>query len=635
MQAPLADDEERRGGPALAKNSGSRRAGNAHAGRPLSSHENVRRTQARRLAILAPALLVHISLHRLLPLLDLAGYPRRDFGPDALAALAATFLTVPQVVAYAMIAGLPPAMGLYAAAMPAVLGGMFRSSRFVVTGPTNALSLLVGTAIAAAQGIDPVQAAITLALLVGVVQLAAGVLRLGVLADYISRPVVVGYISGAGILIVLGQLPNVTATDPGDAHGLGLLWAWARHLEGTRPAAVAMAVATIIVIYAIRKRDRRIPGAVVVMGIGIVLGYALDLRAWGVPLVADLTPVPRGLPPVTIPDLSTARALASGAFACTVLSLVESTSVARNVADQTGERIQRSVEFAGQGIANIAAAFTGGFPTSGSLARTAQSREAGARSRLASILSGLMILAILLVFGPVVDHTPIPVLAGLLLVLGIDLVDRRAIAMILRGHGVDRLGFLGTIGGTLLLPLDEAIYLGVAISIVMFLRRARILSVQEMIVDAEGRLTEVTPRLAANLRCPAIRFLQVAGALFFASAGELRGAFDRALLDPDLRVLVVRVKRTIALDLTTAEVIAATARRLIERDGALLLVGFRDRDRLLLARTGLADRIGRENLFPSEPGWFAAMDHALSRACSLVGDHGCGTRCPIARWRAR
>jgi len=172
-----------------------------------------------------------LDLRGYLPFRDLAAATPSDLRHDAVAGVGVAFLAVPQAVAYAMIAGLPPAAGLYAAGVPVVVGSLFRSSRHVITGPSNALSLLVGAAVAGAVGADPVTTALTLALMVGVLQVGAGVLRLGVLVDYISRPVVLGYITGAGVLILAGQLPNVTGTEGAGGHLFEQVAGWVAGLE--------------------------------------------------------------------------------------------------------------------------------------------------------------------------------------------------------------------------------------------------------------------------------------------------------------------------------------------------------------------------------------------------------------------
>lgn len=569
-----------------------------------------------------------ISPLRYLPFRDLGspGHP----GRDALAGVAVAVLAVPQGVAYAVLAGLPPAMGLYAAVTPAIVGSLFRSSRHVVTGPTNAVSLLVGTATASlAVGGDPVQLALTLALLVGLLQLGAGLLNLGALVDFISSPVVLGYITGAGFLIAVGQLPNVTGTPGGGEHLPGQVVAWVSGLRALDPRAVALALGTGLVLVALRRVAPRAPGSVIVMAAGIGLSWAFDLQGHGMRVVRDIAPVPAGLPPLTLPAVGDAWALMPMAVAVTVLSLVESTSAARSLARDSGQRLDPSVEFAGQGLANIASSLTGGYPVSGSLARSALSVRSGADSRIAGIVSGLGVLTVLLVAAPLVDLTPVATLAGILLVIAVDLVDREQIRAILRSRPSDYLAFLATLGGTFVLPLDKAIYLGVAISLGMFLRRARLLVIREIGIDEHGKLREATPGDPEIRRCTSVRVLHVEGALFFAAANELRAVLERASAEPEVRVLVVRLKRTRGLDYTMAHALEDIHARMAKEERHLLLVGLRPDMVEVMKRVGAASEFG-EDIYPTQPGWFVAMHEALAQAHELAGEHD--PACPVGAW---
>lgn len=574
-------------------------------------------------------------LRRFLPFTDLGDYRARYLARDASSALAVTFMSVPQGVAYAMIAGLPPAMGLYAGALPAVVGSLFRSSRHVITGPTNALSLLVGTAVAAQVQSDPVSTAVTLAFMVGLFQLLAGVLNLGALVDYISSSVVLGYITGAGVLIGVGQLSNVTATPDGTGFLIGQLTGWLDGVGGTDPLAVALALGTAALILLLRRFAPWAPGAIVAMVTGILLAWLFGLGDRGIVLVRDLAPVPTGLPPLTLPAFERFGSLIPLATAAMVLSLVESNAVARSIAAQSGDRLDTSSEFAGQGLANLVAGFTGGYPTSGSVSRSALNFEDGARSRMSGVLTGVFMLTVLLVLGPIVDLTPIPSLAGLLLVVAVDLVDVQEIASLMSSRWSDRLAFGGTLIGTFLLPLDEAIYLGVVISLVLFLRRARLLKVREMAVDANLRLQEFPADGEGSglTVCRAIRVLHLEGSLFFGAANELRDAIDFVLSDPDVKVLILRVKRTQGLDYTTASVLEQAHRRMREEGRHLLLVGMRQKAMDLIEETGIASTIGEEKLYPTQRGWFEAMNEGLDRALELVGDHTCrGGGCPLEQY---
>jgi SulP family sulfate permease len=563
-----------------------------------------------------------LSLRSILPLPPISRYSPRDLPADLSAALAVCFLAVPQGLAYATIAGLPPAMGLYAAAVPTIVGSLFRSSRYVVAGPTNALSLLVGAAVATGLGGDPVGVALTLALMVGAMQLCAGLLRLGVVVDYISGPVVLGYITGAAVLIGAGQLYNVTAT----AGPRGTLVTTVAGFLPTVSAAswlsVGMAVGTVLVVVLLRllsrRLHRRIPDTMLAMLAALGLSVGLGLEARGLHVLADLSPIPAGLPAPGIPALADMRALMSVAVAATVLSLVESSAVARSLAARTGERLDASTEFVGQGLANLTAGLWGGYPVSGSLSRSALTAQSGARSRLAGMLSGLLMIGVLLAFGPVLDHTPIASLAGLLLVVAWDLVDGRRIVRTLRASKSDALALVVTVISTWTLRLDTAIYMGVIVSVVLFLRRTRVMVVREMFRDDEGRWQEChTGQPDVPGRLPGIRILQAEGPLFFGSVGELVTELDDVMRDQRARVVMLRLKRAQGMDATVAAALAEHARRARREHRWFMLVALDQRQMDVLARSGAAEAFPAEHLLMVRGRRF----EALEIACELAQDH--------------
>lgn len=557
-----------------------------------------------------------------LPLPPRSGYRVSDLPADVSAALSVCFLAVPQGLAYATIAGLPPVMGLYAAAVPTIVGSVFRSSRFVVAGPTNALSLLVGAAIATGLGGDPVGVALTLALMVGVMQLGAGLLRLGSVVDYISGPVVLGYITGAGVLIGVGQLYNMTGTQGERGSLLTTLGHWLPTVPHASLLSLSMTLGTVALVLAMRwlstRLDRRIPGAIVAMLAGLALDLLLDLEGRGLKVVSDLAPIPAGLDGPRLPSLSQVGVLWPAAVACTVLSLVESSAVARSVAARTGEAFDPSTEFVGQGLSNLAAAFWGGYPVSGSLARTALNERGGATGRVSGILSGAMMIVVLLFFGPILDHTPVPCLAGLLLVVAWDLVDRPRVSRTIRASLADALAFGVTVLGTWTLSLDTAIYLGVGVSVVMFLRRARDLVLWEMVKDEDGRWQECSVGEEPEGRLPGIRVLQPEGPLFFGVAGELMRTLGGVLQDPDARVVIVRLKRAHGMDMTVATSLAEAARRAEGRGCTIILSGLDETMTGVLRRSGAALAFAPEHLLRARGRRFEALESACAHARALI-----------------
>lgn len=569
------------------------------------------------------------SLLSRLPLSDLRSVRPQTVLRDLSAAASVTVLGIPQGIAYAMIAGLPPAMGLYASIAPTAVGALFRSSRHVITGPTNALSLLVGGAVAATSG-DPATVALTLALLVGVLQTVAGLLRLGTVVDYISSPVVLGYITGAGVLIGAGQLHHITLTEGRGGTLFEAIAGWLGVLPGgVHVPSIAMALSTIGVILLVRRLRRGWPDAIIAMALAIAATLLLDLRDRGLRTIADVAPIPAGLPPLTIPDLSLVSELLPVAAACTVLSLVESSAVARSIASRTGQRIDASAEFAGQGLANIAASFFGGYPTSGSLSRSALNERAGAQSRLAGVFSGLLTILVLMLIGPLLNHTPIASLAGLLVVVAVDLVKIPRIRKVMRTRRADQVAFLVTVFGTWLLDLDKAIYLGVGISLVLFLQKARLLVVREMAFGPRGSLQDMQlGRIPPSFRrCQKLRILHAEGALFFGSAGELRDTLEQTASQPGVEVVLIRLKRTQGLDVTTIEALESVSTTMQSRGQRLVIAGIRPEPMTRIARSGALAVLGEENIYPTRPRWFQSMNEAIVNIASDICP--CASDCPL------
>ncbi|MCH9688062.1 MAG: SulP family inorganic anion transporter [Deltaproteobacteria bacterium] len=570
-----------------------------------------------------------------LPLPPMARYRARDFPSDLSAAATVCFLAVPQGLAYATIAGLPPAMGLYAAAAPTIVGSLFRSSKHVVAGPTNALSLLVGAAVATGLGGDPVGVALTLALMIGALQVGAGLLRLGAVVDYISVPVVLGYITGAAVLIGAGQLYNVTNTTGPRGTLLTTLGHWAPTASDASGLAVAVAVATVVIIFATRgvsrRIGRRIPGAVVAMIAMLVVNVALGLEARGLRVVADLSPIPESFPTPGLPPLADVGVLLPVAVAGAVLSLVESTAVARSIAARTGQRLDASTEFVGQGLSNLTAGLWGGYPVSGSLSRSAVNERSGAKSRIAGIATGAMMFGVVLAFGSVLDHTPIASLAGLLLVVAWDLVDVPRLVRTVRASKTDAMALAVTVVATWTLSLDTAIYLGVGISIVAFLRRSRTLAVHEVVRDARGRWQDRAPSAEPEEREPGIRVVQLEGPLFFGAATELVTAIDDAFEDASTTVVILRLKRAQGMDATVATTLAEASRLAVGRGDALLLCGLSEAMMTVLERSGANQAFAPEHLLRARPQRFASLDLAWGIAtaiCSNAMKHD-ETRGPI------
>lgn len=549
---------------------------------------------------------------------DLRGYSLAHLRADIVAALTVLFISVPAGIAYARIADLPPALGLWAGAVPVIVSSVFRDNRHVLSGPSNAVSLLVGGAMALGLRADPVTIAVTLAFLVGAIQVAAGVLRLGSLVDFVSTPVVLGYITGAAVLIGVGQLHHLTAT----AGARGPLWErlgiWLGGLDQTAWQALVMGLGTLLFIVVVRRINRRLPAAMLAMTLAIALTLLFDLQAAGLRTVGQIAPIPAGLPPFTLPDLHLAAALLPLAGATATLSLIESTSVARSISAKTGDPLNPTREFIGQGLSNLSAAFTGGYPVSGSLSRSGLNHQVGARTRLAGVLTGVMMIVALLFLAPLLDATPVAALAGLLVIVAWDLIDVVRIRRVIRSSGTDAIAFVITVVGTWSLELDYAVYLGVGISLVMLLRQMRMLNVRQLRFDEEGRIYRSDAEDAPPPH-EGMVILNVQGRLFFGAVQELRSAVERRLdRDRGLRVVVLRLGRTRGMDVTVVDALQDLAARLERRGGSLHIAGVSARVAAVLERVW---SVGPRPTIHQETGeWLGALTAATRAGLRSLGE---------------
>jgi SulP family sulfate permease len=547
------------------------------------------------------------------------GYRLADLPSDLTAGIAVAFLGAPQGLAHATIAGLPPAVGLYAAIFPGIVAGLLRSSSHVVVGSTNSLSLLVGVAVAAHASHDPLSTAITLAFMVGIFQVMAGLLRWGPIVDFVSGAVVIGYMTGAGVLIAAGQLHTVTGT-----HGPGgSLWnnvaGWIAALPDTNPASAGLAALSVALILIARRLSVRwgwpVPGPLVATLVGLLLHRFLSLGAYGVGEVGDLTPIAAALPQFSLPEFGRMRDLLSTAAAATVLSMVEAASVGRAIAQKTKQRIDPSQDLAGQGWANVVAAFASGMPVSGSLARSVLNERAGAKTFVAGIVAAVMTLAVLMALGGVLNAVPLPVLGGVILTVATDLVDFSKIKTVLRSSRADAATFVATTLGAWILTLDQAIYLGVSLSIILLLNQLREPKISELWFDKEGKVHEdATWRKELEDDAARVRILHLQGPLFFAVSPSLASAADAALADPRLKVLILRPQRAGQLDYTAAQLIVSLAEQIRQGGRRMFVVGLTAEGKAMLWRLGGERVLGEDAIFERQEEWLASLRAAYKHA---------------------
>jgi SulP family sulfate permease len=559
---------------------------------------------------------------------------------DAVAALTVALFTIPQAMAYALIAGMPPAAGIWAAVVASILGAALGSSEFLVNGPTNAMSVLLAAnaGLFAAQG-DPVASIVLVTAMIGVIQLGAALLRLGRFTRFVSEPVLTGFTAGAGVYIAINQLPallglsraSMTPTIGGWHPPSDVVFDILRtvlSLAHMNLVALVVGTATFFGVRAFQaleqRAGRRIPAPFLAVAAATAAVWALGL---GEPeqgirklaLVRDIEPLRRGLPPLLWPHLERGRfqALLAPALALGLLGAVEAIAIGKVLASRAGHDFDANRQLIGEGACNIGAALIGGFASSGSFTRTVVNYEAGAVTRLSCIASGLVVLAIVLAFAPAANHVPIAALAGVLVHIGVKLVNVSRLRSLFQTTIGDRVALLTTLFGVLLLEqLQYALFAGIAVSVLQALRRAEGFKITLLEIDGRGRFVEA-PLETSHVK--EVVALSLQGELFFAAAEELERRL-RVLFSNGARFLVLRLTHAYNLDATTAQALTQVAREARARGGRLVLSGVRPGLYGTFARSGLIEDLGAEAVFRHEDEILASTRRAIAFAQEMAAN---------------
>jgi SulP family sulfate permease len=547
------------------------------------------------------------------PLVD-----RRVLRADAIAGLTGGMVLVPQGVAFATIAGMPAEYGLYAAMLPAIVAALWGSSWHLVSGPTTAISIVVFATmspLAPPGSAEYVGLVLTLTLLVGIFQLALGLLRLGTLVNFVSHTVVVGFTTGAAVLIAASQVRNFFGITIGRGASVwGVLDAFVHQLNHLNPHATAVALLTVACSLLVKHRWPRFPHMIAALLAGsllaALLNHWLGSERTGIVSIGALH---IGLPPFSQPDLApdTIQKLVPIAMAVALLALTEAVSIARAIALKSGQRIDGNQEFVGQGLSNLAGAFFSGYASSGSFNRSGLNYDAGARTPLASILSAVFLLLIMLFLAPLATYLPLPAMAGILFVVAWGLVDRRQIAEVFHASRAEAAVLAATFVATLTIDLEFAIYIGVLLSLMLYLNRTSRPPLED-VKPADPRHVLGFSTDTGLPDCPQLKIVRLNGSIFFGAVNHLQ----EALLAIDARNPAQRHVLLVAsginfVDLAGAHLLEHEARRRRAMGGALYLFNLKSEPMEMLQRSGAFDVIGAGNFFKLGDDVFSTLYRRL------------------------
>lgn len=551
---------------------------------------------------------------------SLSGYSWESLRVDGLAGLTVALLAVPQCMAYALLAELNPIYGLYAALVGAIVGGVFASSELMVTGPTAKVSLVVGSIVVAYPELDPFRTVVTLAVMVGGFQVLFSLLGVGNLAAFVSHSVVRGFIVGGGIVIIGDQVLYLfhAASDKSPYFVVRVYEALLELGQSWEvpTARLGLGAGAIVLILSLRWLHDALPAGILTILAGGVLSAWWGLDERGIELVGS---IPQGLPDLTIPALSVQHAsgLFAGALALTILGSVQSISIGRSLAHRTDRDIDENQELFGQGMANLLTGFLQGYPVSASFTRSFLNHDAGARTRISTLIGGLLIVLIVLLAAPYAYYLPIPVLAGLIIVVVADIFDWPEIKTILSITTVDRVAFAVTGLSVLVLQLDTAIYLGVAVTLLMYLRESSKLDLKEYRINEDGQLQHITdPSERLDER---IALIDVNGEVFFGAAERIRTRVRQLLRESeDLRVVILRLKNALNVDSTSVRMLETIAEEMRRRDKTLMLSGVTPKIRTVLEDSGVAQVIDHDKILIAQKELLRSTHQAVARATDHI-----------------
>lgn len=552
------------------------------------------------------------------------GYRRAWFKLDLKGGIDGALLAMPQGIAFAMIANLPLAYGITCSAVSCIVGALFASSRHSVFGPTNASAFMIASFFAVNPHIVQHDAMPMLVFLVGSMLLAGAYCRVADIAQYISRTVVIAYLTGAAAQMLVRQLPVVLGLELGDGRSIfGEFFAVLGALDRVGWPVLIISGGTLGCFLLLRKFRPRWPALAITL---VAASLAAALMGKGgmtlATFASDKFTWRELLPP--FPDFTgkNSSAYFSQLFGLAVslafLIMLENSAMARTLAGRSGHRVDANQDMFALGAANLACAYLSGMPASNSLTRSMVNFNSGAVTPISVIISGLICLAGALTLGPMVAFIPRAALGVLVMCVAASLIHPRQIRVCLRATKSDAFVFIVCFAATLLVPLHVAIFTGIGLSVILYLRKASRPSLVEYEFNTEGNLAEAQEN--SRRQNPAISIVHVEGDLFFGAAELFRTQIQRASSEPNLRIIILRLKNARHLDATSVMALEELIRQLRANGRDLVVSGaMRDVYRVL-KNAGLIEVIGRENFFmgsPTNPN--LATRNALKRAQQIIG----------------
>jgi len=542
---------------------------------------------------------------------------------DLIAGFTGAVIVLPQGVAFATIAGLPPEYGLYTAMVTPIIAALFGSSRHLISGPTTAISIVVFSSVsnhAEVGSPEFVQLALTMTFLAGAYQFGFGLVRLGALVNFVSHTVVIGFTAGAALLIATSQMKNVLGIQIPKGESFIHTWydVWLG-VPNIQINVVIIALATLFIALASKKFMPKLPNLLIGLVAGTGLGFLLNDPQNPIALVGT---IPGQLPPVSMPDLSlgTISMLAPEAFAVALLGLIEAVSISRAIATQSNQRIDANQEFVGQGLSNLFGSFFSSYAGSGSFTRSGVNYSAGAVTPMSAIFAAIFLMLIVVLVAPYMAYMPIAAMGGVILLVAYNLIDKKAIAHVLHASKNETAVLLTTFFATLFLELEFAIYFGVLLSLVLFLACTSMPEIVTLAPDSKGEKRTMIPVTSKPVnQCPQLKIIRIDMSVYFGSVNHIQNRLQQISESEHINHILIDADGINGIDLSGVEMLVSEAKRLKKLGGGLYFAGLKPRVYENISESAMIAHIGNAYFFDHKSQAIKAiykrLDHEKCESC--------------------
>jgi SulP family sulfate permease len=552
----------------------------------------------------------------------LKAYPLYYLKDDLRSGFNVALLAFPQGMAYALIAGLPIHYGIIGSAVATIASTLFAKSNLITFGPTNATAVMLFSAFAAL-GISEQQKfeyLSILILLVGLFISAGAYFKLAHLIKYVSRSVITGYITAAALLIIFNQMPEVLGIElskKADSF-LHQIWDLIQNLKATHLPTLSLSLFTFVCYLLLNTKFKKLPNVAIVLLLSSLACYLAKGGNYDIQLLQAIGTTSWSL---TLPklDIQAIETLSGTAVAIALLCIIEGLSIGKSLAIKKGITLDDDQAMYSIGMTNLASAFFSGMPASGSLTRSSLNFSSGSRSVLSNFFCGVIILVSALLFGSFIQYIPIASLAVLVIIVGLSLINKHAIRIVTRTTRSDAFVFIATLLSGLYLPLNQAIYFGVGLSIILFLKKVGKPELKEYAFTNEGELTESSH--TEKRTTPEISIVHIEGELFFGAADLFREQVQRIYLEPQLKILVLKMRNAYNMDASSIMALEELVKHMNENGRYLILSEVRKDLVRVLDNSGLTNYIEPRNIFEDDrqnPTLSTAK--ALKRAKEHLGE---------------